>query len=286
MVKYTEKFFKDFNITSDAKTPATSEFMKVDESSPPTSREKFASQVMTIFYMAMRTRPDVLVYAAILATRISDARVHDAEKLNRLARFIHATRYRGIVLRFRGNRVVLFVDASYNLYHNSRSQTGIYFTICDDSEEITSNGTFFVRSLSQKVIGRSSFDAEWIALDTSKTPTLFIRDVISDLGIDQISTLVMEDNEATIVSARQGDRFRGKTSHIRVRVHSYAQLIEAGVVDMRHCLSENQVADPLTKPMFTRRDLYSLMRVLNDYGYVFGDPYDEAAMSEKVSERK
>ena len=108
---------------------------------------------------------------------------------------------------------------------------------------------------------------------------LYLRDVISDIGIDQVATLYHEDNMALITSIAQGEKFKGKSPHMRVRIHSFAQLIEAGVAEIRHCATEDMIADPLTKPLYTRAHLHSLMRILNDYGNELGDVYDEAAMS-------
>jgi hypothetical protein len=187
------------------------------------------------------------------------------------------------VLEFTGTRIVAFVDASYNIYHDSRSQSGIYVTLCDEnSEEIINGGPALAGSQVQRLIGRSSFDTEVIALDKSKTPVLFLRDILSDLGVDQGPSLWMEDNHAAIVSVNQGDKFRGKSSHIRVRVHSFAQLIEAGVAEIRHCATEDMIADGLTKPLHTRQHLHSLLRLINDYGKELGDPYDEASMAKSL----
>jgi hypothetical protein len=280
MRKYTREASEHFGITSGAKTPATADFMEIDDSSPPCDRTKFASGVMTYYYLFQRTRKDLLIYAAVLATRINDARVADAEKLNRLMRFTYATEARGVVLRFTGTRLVVYVDASYNIYPNSRSQTGVYVTLCDETSDGTDNGgAALCRSSVQRLVARASFDSENIALDSTTNTLFYLRDVISDIGIDQVASLYHEDNMALIVSIEQGENFRGKSPHMRARIHRFAQLVEARVVEIRHCATEDMIADPLTKPLFSRAHLHSLMRLLNDYGNALGDVYDEAAMS-------
>jgi hypothetical protein len=235
---------------------------------------------MTYYYLFQRTRKDLLFFGAVLATRISDARVADADKLNRLMRFTYATEARGVVLRFTGTRIVVYVDASYNIYPNSRSQTGVYVTMCDETSEGTDNGgAALCRSNVQRLVARASFDSENIALDSTTNSLFYLRDVISDIGIDQVASLYHEDNMALITSIAQGENFRGKSPHMRARIHRFAQLIEARVAEIRHCATEDMIADPLTKPLYSRAHLHSLMKLLNDYGNELGDVYDEAAMS-------
>jgi nitrate/nitrite-specific signal transduction histidine kinase len=105
------------------------------------------------------------------------------------------------------------------------------------------------------------------------------REVLSDIGIDQGPVVYLEDNQALITAINQGGNFRGKSTHIRVRVHSFAQMVETGVAQIQQCRTEDMIADALTKPLHTRQNLHSLMRLLNDYGKEFGDPYDEASMA-------
>jgi hypothetical protein len=51
-------------------------------------------------------------------------------------------------------------------------------------------------------------------------------------------------------------------------------MIEAGVVTLQYCPTEIMLADPLTKSMPTRSQLYLLVRLLNEYGILLDDAYD------------
>jgi hypothetical protein len=107
---------------------------------------------------------------------------------------------------------------------------------------------------------------------------IYLRELLSDFGFDQDEpSLVLEDNMASISAINQGERFRGRATHVNVRVHGFAQLIEAGAVEIVYCPTEIMLADGLTKPFFTRSHLPLLFRLLNDYGYFFDDIYDTAA---------
>ena len=62
MSKYTNKMLNDLNVIKQFDTPSDAYFMEVDEESPPMCQKELASIVMSIYYLAMRTRPDVLFH--------------------------------------------------------------------------------------------------------------------------------------------------------------------------------------------------------------------------------
>jgi hypothetical protein len=276
MLKYVEKILKDFNIQRGAPTPTNADFLNVDESSPPYDQRKFASALMSIFYLAQRTRRDLLFPLIWLATRVQDARQQDADKLDRVFRFLFATRKRGLILRTRGTRLIFSVDAAYAIHGNSRSHTGVFVTLGGEStDDEFPGGCVYARSSVQRTVSTSSFESELNALHATRDLIMFLRCLMSEFGFDQVEpSLVLEDNQAVITSIAQGDRFRGRSTHINVRVHAFAQMIEAGVVELVYCPTEIMLADPLTKSMPTRSQLYLLVRLLNEYGILLDDAYD------------
>jgi hypothetical protein len=278
MTKYEDKILADFNVTSGARTPTTSDFMVFDDSAPSFDQRKFASALMSIYYLAARTRKDILFPVTALATRTHCCTTRDMEKLDRIFRFLYATRGRGIVFRTKGTRLIFSCDASYAIYPNSRSQSGLHFTLGPDDQDpkaVVTGGPVWCRSTIQKVISTSSYEAEISSLHIARDFIFKMRSLMSDFGFDQsIPSLVLEDNMAVIQSIAQGDRFRGRSTHINVRVHAFAQLVESGVVEIKHCPTEIMMADIFTKSFFSKSQLSFLLRVLNDYDVKLDDVYD------------
>ena len=74
---------------------------------------------------------------------------------------------------------------------------------------------------------------------------------------------VMEDNTSTIHIANRGEGHNGKSKHFRVRHHFVKDLIENATITIKHCDSNNMIADFLTKPMIGqefRRQVNRAMR--------------------------
>jgi hypothetical protein len=279
MYKYVQKLLQDFQITSGAATPTTADFMSLDESSPPYDQRDYASALMSLYYLAARVRKDILFPLTFLASRIHDCRLEDAQKLDRIFRFLYATQSRGIVLRTRGTRLVFSIDASYAIHPNSRSHSGLYVTLGGvPTKSPHAGGPVWCRSIIQRLVSYSSYEAEITSLHQSRELILYLRELLSDFGFDQDEpSLVLEDNMACISAINQGERFRGRATHVNVRVHGFAQLIEAGAVEIVYCPTEIMLADGLTKPFCARSQLPLLFRLMNDYGYFFDDVYDTAA---------
>jgi len=277
MTKYEDKILSDFNITTGARTPTTSDFIVFDDTGPSFDQRKFASALMSIYYLAARTRKDILFPVTALATRTHCCTTKDMEKLDRIFRFLFATRGRGIVLRTRGTRLIFSCDASYAIYPNSRSQSGLHFTLGpndQDPKDVVTGGPVWCRSTIQKVISTSSYEAEVSSLHIARDFIYKMRSLMTDFGFDQsLPSLVLEDNMAVIQSIAQGDRFRGRSTHINVRVHAFAQLVETGVVEIKHCPTEIMMADVFTKAFHAKSQLSSLLRVLNDYDIKLDDVY-------------
>jgi hypothetical protein len=282
MNKYVDKVLADFHITSGAKTPTTSDFMNVDESSPSFDQRLFASGVMTLYYLGQRVRRDLLFPLTVLASRVHDCRHDDSRKLDRIFRFLFATRHRGLVLRSRGTQLVFSIDASYGIHVNSRSHTGMYVTLGGEvSDELNLGGCIFAKSTIQRLVSYSSYEAELIAIHSSRDLIIRLRSLLSDFGFCQLKpSRVLEDNMAALVALQQGEKFRGRASHVNIRVHGLSQMVEVGAVEFLYCPTEVMLADGLTKPFPLQSQLPILFELLNDFGNLLGDIYDNAAKSD------
>ena len=78
---------------------------------------------MQIMYLAVRTRPDVLLDVVVLAGSLENPSVRDIIILKRLLVYLYQTRDNG----FRDGEFdfLAYVDASFNCYENGRGHSGI-----------------------------------------------------------------------------------------------------------------------------------------------------------------
>ena len=99
---YCDEVVKISGVKGTARSPATEGLFETREGAALVMepvRVWFHKVVAMVLYLAKRTKPECLVAVAFLATRVNKCTIDDVEKLQRLVRYIHATRDSGVVLR-------------------------------------------------------------------------------------------------------------------------------------------------------------------------------------------
>ena len=129
---YLQKFLEDaqenINLVETCYPIDGSTALKLSEPSLPLSSEeghRYRSYLMTIYYMALRTRPDILLACAMLSTKASCPSVMDWENLSKLVCYLWTNPM--VVLtysKWSQDKIELFIDASWSLYEDSKGQTG------------------------------------------------------------------------------------------------------------------------------------------------------------------
>ena len=133
------KCAKEANITPDAKPvhiPMQPTFNDVDQNnSPPADKGKYATLLGMLIYV-LRTRPDVAYAVNRLATRASAPTLKDYDALRQVAAYLYTTAHLELVYNT-GNqtecrtvaRLFAFSDAAYLTHSDSKSHSGLHFTL-------------------------------------------------------------------------------------------------------------------------------------------------------------
>jgi histone deacetylase 1/2 len=177
-----------------------------------------------------------------LATRVRDPDVDDWNKLERLLKYINGTPQLGIILRASPtNTVTAFIDASYGVHADAKSQTGVSISLGE--------GPFFAKCSKQKVVSKSSTEAELIGLSDSMSQVIWSRDFLSSQGYEVPPATVYQDNKSTIVMANKGRSTSDRTRHINIRYFWVKDRIDAGEARLEYLPTDEMVSDILTKPL-------------------------------------
>ena len=95
----------------------------------------------------------------------------------------------------------------------------------------------------------STTEAEFIAATSCACQGVWMRRVLEKLGNPQNKcTTVLCDNNSTIKLSKNLV-MHGRNKHIDVRFHFLRDLTRDGVVEMKYCGTQEQVADIMTKPL-------------------------------------
>jgi hypothetical protein len=244
MEKYINEIIRDYNVTGTAKTPAASNLFDVLDS-PLLSdlmSDEFHSRVAKVLYLAKRVRPELLTANTFLASRVKEPTEQDWTKLERLLKYINGTRSMGLALSADQDLSVLaYVDASYGVHYDAKSHTGAAISL--------GKGAIFAKSTKQKLVSKSSTEAELIGLSDSFTQAIWTRDFLIEQGYQVGPATIYQDNKSTIALAEKGRSTSDRTRHIHIRYYFVKDRIDSKEVRIEYMQTGLMLADLLTKPL-------------------------------------
>ncbi len=246
MDKYVEDVLQICEVNGNAMTPALTDLFYIDQDSPllaKDEKEYFHSMVAKLLYLAKRVRPDTLTAISFLATRVREPTEQDLAKLQRVCKYLRSTKDKGIVLKADGN-ITAYVDASHAVHSkDGKSHTGVHVTL--------GGGPIYVRSTKQKLVTKSSTEAELVALSDALPTLLWIRELLIEIGYlkNSHAVAIMEDNQSTIALVKRGSPSGESTRHINIRYFFITDRVANGEVCVKFCPTDDMLADYFTKAM-------------------------------------
>ncbi|KAK8500692.1 hypothetical protein V6N12_005714 [Hibiscus sabdariffa] len=141
-------------------------------------------------------------------------------------------------------RIKGYTDASFQTdKDDSRSQSGIVFCL--------NGGAVSWKSSKQDTVADSTTEAEYIAASEAAKEAVWIKKFITELGVipsigDAVDLYC--DNNGAIAQAKE-PRSHQRSKHILRRFHLIREIIDRGDVEICKVHTDDNIADPLTKPL-------------------------------------
>jgi predicted lactoylglutathione lyase len=227
-------------------TPAASALFDVRDAPKATEDEAkwFHTHVAKILYLAKRVRPECLTAVAFLSTRVAAPDIDDLAKLRRLLGYIRLTRTRGIVLKVGPSMTVkAYIDAAYGVHQDSgKSHTGCAVVLGDA-------GPVFSKSAKQKIVTKSSTEAELVGLSDTASQAIHLRNLIVAQGYELGPAVVYQDNLSCMALIKRGGPGSERSRHIHIRYFWLTEKVTQGEVELQHLGTADMFANILTKPV-------------------------------------
>ncbi len=185
----------------------------------------------------------ILTAVCFLATRVKDSTEDDWKKLKRVLVYLNGTRELG--LRMSADDLTLieaYTDASFAVHGDMKSHTGAVLTF--------GKGAVYSKSSKQKLVSKSSTEAELIGLSDSMSQVLWTRYFMIEQGYGVGSVKVYQDNQSTMILAEKGRlTATGRTRHVNIRYFFVKDRIESKEVELEYKPTGKMIADFFTKPL-------------------------------------
>ena len=244
MNKYINEVLVFTDIKGSAATPATADLYDVVQSELLDSdmKEFFHSVVAKLLYLAKRVRPDLLTSVGYLAKRVREPTEMDMVKLKRSLRYLNGTADLGLTLRPNEHLSMFsFIDASYAVHHDMKSQTGVAITL--------GNGVTFAKSTTQQLNSKSSTEAELIALTDASGHVIWTREYLIGQGYPIGPATIYQDNMSTMALVKKGYSTANNTRHINIRYFFIKDRVDNQELKIEYLPTEEMIADFFTKPL-------------------------------------
>ena len=243
---YVTSMLEYYHITETEKYPGKDDFLKQKEGDTPCDKEEYLTLVMKLMYAAIRTRPDIIYYCSVQASRSTNPMQSDYDKLIHILKYLCGTRSNGLIFKSNGEiELSCYIDASFNCHPDARGHSG-YVVFADN---VGSAGIMY-KSVKQKRVADSSAEAELLALHESIQNLVYISELFEELGYKQPGIPVYQDNQATIqMSSKEPVNFKGKSKLINRKYFGVHQYVEDGTIKLVYIGTEHNVSDFLTKAL-------------------------------------
>jgi hypothetical protein len=177
-------------------------------------------------------RPDLLTAETYLTTRTVGPTANDQMKLERVLRYLNASKELDIGFSSGGVfGVVAYVDASYGVHPDYRSHTGLVLKV--------GGAIIFVKSSKQKINTKSSTEAELVDVSDSLSQALWTRELLQEQGYVMGPIRLKQDIKSSMILLNKGMSTSERTRHIAIRFFFVKDIPSTG----------EMIADAMTKPL-------------------------------------
>jgi hypothetical protein len=230
-----------------ASSPAAEHLFKINTTNPIKLSEEqavlFHHYTAKLLFLSKRARPDIQTAVAFLSTRVKAPDVDDYKKLARVIKYLRGTATMPLTLEAHEAHVMKWwVDAAHAVHEDLKGHTGGAFTM--------GQGTIYGTSTKQKLVTRSSTEAELVGLYDIMPQIIWTRYFLQAQGYEVRDATVYQDNKSAMLLEENGRGSSSKrTRHINIRYFFITDRIRAKEINVQYCSTNDMLSDYFTKPL-------------------------------------
>lgn len=218
---------------------------------PKVDDTTFKQMVGSLMYITT-TRPDLQYVVSLISRFMSSPTEMHLAAAKRVLRYLQGTLDYGIWYeKGRKGSLEIFTDSDFAGDLDGRKSTSGYVFLWN-------KGAVSWASQKQDIVALSSTEAEYIAAASCACQSLWIKDVLEELGLGTTESMVIKCDNTSTIKLSKNPVFHGRCKHIGVRFHFLRDLVKDGTIVLEHCGSTEQLADIFTKPV--KRDTFMELR--------------------------
>lgn len=205
------------------------------------SQHGYAELIGSLLYLSVCTRPDIAQAVGALARYMSCPTTTHWTCAKALLRYLAGTPDMGITY---GPSSPLhgYCDADFAGDLDTRRSTTAYTFILN-------GGIISWSSRLQQTVAVSTTEAEYMAASSAVKEALWLRKLISDLGIPASGPVTIYSDNQAAISLLKNPITSARSKHIDVHYHFARERVARKEVEFIYCRTDDNVADALTKAL-------------------------------------
>ncbi|PRQ56213.1 putative RNA-directed DNA polymerase [Rosa chinensis] len=221
----------------------------------PADRARYQRLVGRLIYLA-HTRPDVAYAVSVVSQFMHNPSESHMDAVMRILKYLKSAPGRGVLFSKHSNilEVCGFTDADWAGNITDRRSTSGYFTF-------VGGNLVTWKSKKQKVVARSSAEAEYRGMAHGVCELLWLRNLLRDLGFKLKSTMQLYCDNKAAIDISQNPVQHDRTKHVEVDRHFIKEKLDAKIISFPFVPTEEQLADVLTKGV-SRKAFYDSLSKL------------------------
>ncbi|GAU29902.1 hypothetical protein TSUD_379930 [Trifolium subterraneum] len=215
-----------------------------DENGSATDAKRFKQMVGCLMYL-LATRPDLAYSICLVARFMERPTVMHIAAVKRIMRYLKGTLTDGIMYKHTNDKRLELIGWSDSYYagdlNDRKSTSGYVFML--------GTGAISWSSKKQPIVTLSTTEAEYVAAAVCACQCIWLKNVLNHLQITHNNGIVIYCDNSSSIKLSKNPIMHGRCKHIDVRFHFLRNLTKDGIVELKHCKSQEQLADLMTKPL-------------------------------------
>ena len=205
----------------------------------PTDRPRYQRIVGCLIYLS-HTRPDVAYAVSVVSQFMHNLSVDHMDAVVRILRYLKSAPGREVMFSNHNNilEVCGFTGADWARNITDQRSTSVYFTF-------VGGNLVTWKSKKQKVVARSSVEAEYRDMAQGVWELLWLRNLLQDLGIKPKCVMQLYCNNKATIDISQNPVQHDRTKHVKVNCHFIKEKLDVEIISFHFVHSEEQLSDIL-----------------------------------------
>ena len=202
----------------------------------------YREAIGSLMYLMLASRPDIAFAVNQVSQFCEKPNQNHWTAVRRIFAYLQGTSEYGIRFGPVSNGLIGYTDADYaGDLETRRSTTGYLFLL--------HGGPVAWISRRQSCVSLSTTESEFVAACETTREGIWLQRLLKDLSQGPADPItIMCDNQSAIQLIKN-PVFHQRTKHIDVRFHFIREHLEAGNIKVLYVPTNDQIADPFTKPL-------------------------------------